>query len=199
MSGQEICKNLLCIYRDMAFYFTKTKLKDPCFSFTYAKGELRNKWVHSWSNNRILRVRVLSNSLDREKLLWNMIHILIHAYNGEYEISDMSDSLYGRYHKRSFKNSAHKFGIPTEYDKNYGYQISEIPEEIFEDCMRIIDGYYAEIQVYLNVYIKYVAPAPSTRNRAYVTYQCPVCKRKVKAMDNAYLICGIDKCLFERV
>lgn len=198
MSNQYICQYLLHIFRDLSILFTKTQLREPCFGISVSTID-RTTWRHTWGGSDVLRVRAWTNTLEPEVLLENMLHMLIHTYNKQNGISDMGATSNGRFHRRAYGETAEKFGLQVLYDKAYGYQIEKIPEEIQEECMRTINRYYPEIQKYVSLYMTHMADTPDVKRREYVTYQCPICKKKIKAMDNSYVICGVDRVVFERI
>lgn len=197
MSNYYICQCLLNIFRDMSILFTRRQLKDPCFGLSISKKK-RSFWTHSWSESGVLYVKAWADTLDCEAVMKNMIHIIIHTYNWENKISDMVKTSSG-FHKKGFKKTAQEFMINTVYDKNKGYLLAEIPDEVREDCMRIIKKYSTRIEKNLKAYMLQMEEASVSKRTSFVTYQCPICKKKIKAVDNSYVICGVDKVAFEKI
>lgn len=199
-AGQYMIHYLLCIFQDFSKLFIGRLLKDPCFTFTYANARGRTDiWTHSWNADG-LYVKVCGDKLQKDILIRNMIHIFIHAYNKENGISDMSETAGGRFHKKSYAETVQQFGMEYYYHNNHGYQIGEIPEEIYEKCMEIIEQYYDSIQTYLKHYNAYGANSLQLKKRnTYVMYQCPVCKEKIRGTGNLDIICARDSCAFELI
>lgn len=102
-----------------------------------------------------------------------------------------------------FALKAQEFGIECEYSRNYGWNFETIPDSVKEDGLRIIDRYYDDLITYAKLYIAMERArsenlSPRTHN-SYVTYECPVCKKRIKASRDSKVICAVCERLFERI
>lgn len=196
---QSIFNYLVYIFRDLSILLYRNKLKEPYFQASHAISEKSN-WNHSFNASERLCAKVQIEKLDKEVILYNMLHLLIHSYNKENGKRDMSKSAGGRYHRAEFAMEAHKIGITCRRDNNYGYQIESINVHVREECINIIERYYKNIEELLQLYfvIEDISESPRVR-QSYIKYRCPVCKKVIKAVNGTYVICGVCNATFEKI
>lgn len=196
MSDRYICQCLLEMYRDLSIVLTGIKFSDPYIVLRRSK--IKKDWFHKWHETGILHIQAWTSALEDEMILYNMLHIIIHAYNNEKGIADVAQST-SRFHKKEYMRTARKLGATCAYEKSKGFYIDEISEEVREDCMRVIECYSTEIQLYLQTYKTYVESKSKKTRPSYCIYECPVCKKRVKAIENTNIICGVDLVPYERI
>lgn len=206
--NQYILGYILEIYRDFCILLEREKKNEPIFflrnfgnRYTKTCGIVNGKnWAHRFERNGKLCVYVPVEIYRKEDIMKNIIHLLIHVCN---ESQDIAESTNGKYHKKLFALKAQEFGIECKYSKNYGWNFDTIPDSIREDGLRIIDRYYDDLISYTKLYIAMERArnenlSPTSHN-SYVTYECPVCKKRIKASRDSKIICAVCERLFERI
>lgn len=206
--NQYICGYVLDIYRDFCILLERGKKNEPVFFLRnfgnrYTKDfENMNgrRWAHSFEKNGKLCVYVPVEIYTKEDIIKNIIHILIHICN---ENQDIAESTNGKYHNKLFALKAQDFGIECEYTRNYGWIFHTIPGSLKEDGLRIINRYYDDLITYAKLYIAMERArsenlSPKSHN-TYVTYECPICKKRIKASRDSKIICAVCETMFERI
>lgn len=184
------------IYRDISIVVYRKQFED--IYFRRSKAETAKGWRHNYNPGHKFCVRVPIGFLEREDILLNMLHCIIHMHNKEIEKEDMNTK--GRYHMVAFKESANGIGVTCSYTKNYGYQIENCSKELREECLKIIDRYYTDIKAYKEILAatEKASEVSDKSNAAFVPYICPVCKKVIRASEDSLIICAIDQALFQR-
>lgn len=193
---------LLDIYGDFCIMAFRKKMSEPVFQSTKDRRRA-DTWKHSvLSTNERMYIKINIGALNREVIMKNIIHLLIHMKNQEEGICDIAEFANRGYHNIKFADAAKRRGIECRHEKNYGYQILKIPNEMKIECMNIINRYYTDIEDYLRIYDavdNITSETNRSQDRQYATYKCPVCNKRIKAWKNAYIICGVDMVPFERI
>lgn len=192
---------LLRIYTDFSILIYKKCLEEPFFQASYTQKDKRY-WKHAYTPGNKMCVRVNIEKLNREEILINTLHILIHMENRKNGIADMSESAGGRYHKVAFAREANRIGVRCMHDKNYGYQIFQVSDELRHECLNITERYYKDIETYLRIYMAMKDTKRNLRpniSQSFVSYQCPACHKVIKATENSHIICGEDHVPFVRI
>lgn len=190
---------LTMIFHDFSISFTDVEVEKPFFRFPESILD-RNTWYHFFNDNGQLIVSLNANGFSKEKILFNMMHLLIHEINRAENIVDISAKS-KKYHMKNFRITAEKLGVKCVLEKNYGFVLSEFSQEAREIGMRIIDRYYDELKECSELLIiaNENAKFRYKRNAALFTYQCPICHKRIKASENTHVLCGNDGGVFERI
>lgn len=196
---RQIIEYLTLIFRDFSVSFTDIQVEEPFFRFPENLLD-RKTWYHYFNDYGQLIVSLNVNGFSKEKILFNMMHLLIHEINRAENIVDISAKR-RKYHIKNFRITAEKLGVKCVLEKNYGFLLSEFSEETKEIGMRIIDRYYDDLKECSELLIIANGKAKFRykRNAALFTYQCPICHKRIKASENSYVLCGNDGGVFEKI
>lgn len=119
-----------------------------------------------------------------------LAHELVHAYNAENNIKDVS----GKRHNKRFKAGCEKIGLGCEY---IGTRIGFTTDPKFNDdaCREMFESILSTLSVEERFLLNNLSALleeekPKSKNRNLPLHVCPMCGGKARARANMYLICG---------
>lgn len=171
-----------------------------------------------YKDNTLVYYQVAINFLlakkngNLEELADTLIHEMIHLYCNKNNIKEVSNN--GRYHNKAFKNLAEAKGLKTIQHQTFGYNTCGLQDnlkiKIIEEITSKYDNDYLlslfdikeqsaqeqrqaqqeqEQDQEQEQQAQQQAQQQGTKNRNLQVYICPCCKMKVRAKNNARLLC----------
>ena len=152
------------------------------------------RWINE--KKKVYEINIVAENLNRTKegIIETLLHEVVHLYNSQHGVDDCNSQ---QYHNKHFKEVAEAHGLNVEKMKNRGFAYTTLNEEgkKFADSLDFnFDAVRMSCEpVETTGTENGKDPLPKAK-KTYdkpVTYECPVCGRRVRFHNNKLnIICG---------
>lgn len=153
-------------------------------------------WKEKDGKEGYYEINIMAEHLARpfHDVAGTMLHEMVHLYNLEKGVKDTSRA--GTYHNKKFKDSAEAHGLNVAKDEKYGWAITALNNEAYEEVTDFMDFINEES---FSIY-REEAPKPEKKSGCKSSsrkYVCPCCGMIIRATKEVKVICADCDCLLE--
>lgn len=161
-------------------------------------------WSDRKNENSFYEITMCAEYLNRsiEQLVATLIHEMVHLYNLQNEIKDVSRG--GTYHNKKFKEIAESKGLIISYDKRIGWSLTQLQDSTKAMIQELKPAKDLFNLARTSPFVRTdndgededgeVTEKPKSSMRKYV---CPDCGTIIRATKDVNVLCGDCKIPFE--
>lgn len=154
------------------------------------------RWINE--KKRVYEINIVAENLNRTKegIIETLLHEVVHLYNCQRGVSDCNSQ---QYHNKNFKEVAEAHGLNVEKMKNRGFAYTTLNEE-GKKFAESLDFNFDTVRICTelpedtgtqNGKDPRKTPKAKTVSTRTITYECPVCGRRVRFHNyKLNIICG---------